>query len=209
MKRAAKIAIAIGATITGSAAIAIAAAAVARPNMVDLTMESDSTIRKPRNKDISGIAIHQTSVQSPTNKNRFRKYKYHYIVDTDGTIYKIHPEEFYIPSTDNVNHWTISIGIAGNFDSVRGKYFKPEKFGKSELTPAQIKSALFLLADIRRRYGALTMLAHRQTAPGDMRGNDPGPDIWSRIVRPARRFGLKTAENQSWGPGLEIPNDWA
>lgn len=79
---------------------------------------------------------------------KFRLFPYHYFIDRDGAIYKIHDEMTVTPHAPNRGNWR-SIGIALNFD------------GRTETLNAEAEAALlWLCRDILKRWPSCDIMGH-------------------------------------------------
>ena len=72
----------------------------------------------------------------------------------------------------------MSVEFAGNFQSLNGKWWKPEKYGTDYPTPEQLEAGPQLLR-VLQTVGFTHVFAHRQSSAS--RGNDPGPEIWRAV----------------------------
>lgn len=136
-----------------------------------------------RTLPISGIVVHYTEEELQDTLAIFRDAKRtkrvsaHYVLDRDGTVYSVVPEEkrawhagagSFAGMTD-LNNITVGIELV----------YKPgEKYRK-----AQIDSLVELCLDIQSRYDIKWVIGHSDSAYG--RGKvDPGPHFpWQRLAR--------------------------
>lgn len=114
-------------------------------------------------RTINNIVLHCTATQPEAKVEAIRNYwknslgwkspGYHYVIEADGTINHLHPEDK--PSNGVAGHNANSIHISyiGGIDAL-GK-------AKDTRTAAQKEAMLKLLLNIKLRYPAARILGHR------------------------------------------------
>ncbi len=129
---------------------------------------------------IQGIVLHQTGFRRGSDADRYRRVTSHFVILPDGQIVKNHPETSVVWASNGFNAYTVAIEFAGNFPSARGRWWKPDDYGRHRPTSAQIASGQCLVHKLYFDIESIVwILAHRQASP--RRGNDPGPDIWYEV----------------------------
>lgn len=127
-------------------------------------------------RPLNGIIVHCTATRpewmakSPTSKKvaevrrwhmRDRGWSdigYHFLIDRDGTVAAGRPIEKVGAHTQGHNTGTIGISLFGGWDSASTDEFH-ENF-----TLGQEEALLHLIADLRRKYGNLTLAGHNNFA---------------------------------------------
>ena len=198
----------------GLAPVAVFGAAVVwhdlttRLEVLDLTDQSPTSKRHARSRGvIEAVVLHQTGFSRGLDPSRYLKVTAHFVVLEDGHVLQLHPLAAKLWASDSFNNRSVAVEFVGNFKSAAGKWWKPEKYGMHEPTPAQIDAGRKLLMMLRRN-GIKYVYAHRQSA-GD-RGNDPGPEIWQGVGEwGVRRLGLSDGgPGYIEGSGAPIPSTW-
>lgn len=157
---------------------------------MDLTYTSPNF--DERNTSVSAVVLHYTDMLSAKEAldrlcDPTSQVSAHYLVDVDGTIYSLVPEEkrawhagksswMGIP---HVNHFSIGIEIQNG----GVEFFKKNAYWEP-YSEIQIKSVLDLLKTLKKRYdlGRHQILGHCHVAPD--RKIDPGPHFpWSSLMR--------------------------
>jgi hypothetical protein len=185
----------------------------------NLLNDSPPEKRKRDRKDAWAVVLHQMGFQRGDDPMRYRKVTAHYIITPNGTIAQLHPINSRLNAAHGFNEGGISIELAGNFPSESkstdpGDFWRPEKMGMDQVTPAQIEAGRYLLRRLKSvilpsQDKMLThVLAHRQSS--FTRANDPGPDAWWGLGE----YGIKILDlsdggsDFSVGTGLSIPEKW-
>jgi hypothetical protein len=188
------------------------AQAVGSDGIIDLTAQSDKTIRKGARdlKKIHALVLHQMACcfQRKEPLRGYLKLKAHFAILPDGRILKVHPVEQLIWASNGFNAGSVAVEFAGNFPNVKGKWWEGDKYGRNRVTPAQIEAGRRLVRHLVRTIGLRTVLAHRQSSAS--RENDPGPDIWFGVGQWAvDNLGLKDGgPGFKVGDGNPIPDVW-
>jgi len=170
-------------------------------------------IRRPRPlSQVTAIVIHQTGFANwkTTNPN-WKKVRAHYSVLKDGTIVNnFDPLDQMRYGSAHANPKAITVEHEGNFASTRGRYWKPEKYGRSKLKehPRQIAAARRLVEALRKVCQAITHIyAHRQWEK--KKSNCCGPELWSTIGMWAIDRGLSSGgPGWAYRLGSPIPGEW-
>lgn len=179
---------------------------------------SDRTDRSPigyrvrvrRLSEIRAVVMHQMGVGTWAENNpMFDRVRAHFVVLPSGLVLQLHPiSQRMRYGCGHGNESAINIEFAGNFPTSysNGKpvYWKPEKFGRSVLSPAQIEAGRALLAWLAGQVRGLQVGAHRQLEEG--KPGCCGPDLWREVGQHAVDV-LGLGEMPTNG-GLDIPDDW-
>jgi peptidoglycan hydrolase-like protein with peptidoglycan-binding domain len=180
--------------------------------IIDLTAKADKSNRKGVRdpKKVYALVLHQMACCA-NRKDPLKSYLKigsHFAILRDGKILQLHPISALVWASNGFNSGSVAVEFAGNFPSTRGKWWKGEKYGKNQVTPAQVEAGRYLIAWLHKSMGLTHVLAHRQSS--GTRENDPGPDIWYHVGQWAiDKFGLKDG-----GPGFKIdsgnpiPDEW-
>lgn len=180
--------------------------------IVDLTAQSDRSVpkgtRDPRS--VYALVLHQMACCF-RRRDPLRSYlriKAHFAILPEGQILQLHPVSALIWASHGFNSCSVAVEFAGNFPSTRGRWWKGEKYGRNQVTPAQIEAGRCLVRHLIRTMGLRVVIAHRQSS--NMRGNDPGPDIWYHVGQ----WAVDTLGLSDGGPGFKIgtgspiPDEW-
>lgn len=119
-------------------------------------------------KDLKYIVVHH-SAQSEGNPYAYARYHvqkgwpgigYHYVIQRDGTIYKVNENKTWSYHCGADNRYSIGICLTGNFNSK-----------EPEANEAQYKSLLELIDALLKAYPGLEVKGHRELrstkCPGD------------------------------------------
>jgi N-acetylmuramoyl-L-alanine amidase len=88
----------------------------------------------------------------------WRDIGYHFLIDRDGTVAKGRPIEQTGSHTQGHNTGTVGICLLGGWDSAATDEFA------ENYTPQQDAAARKLIADLRAKYGPLTLAGHNNFA---------------------------------------------
>jgi len=131
-----------------------------------------------RRRSTRGIVVHHLASRgnpSAADIHRFHLVRrwigigYHYIIRLDGTIERGRPENSVGAHVTGHNSNTIGIGIAGNFS-------------RDNISEIQMTSLIWLVNDIRRRLGDLTLNKHSDLDATECPGlNFPWDEFVSKV----------------------------
>ena len=181
----------------------------------DLTACSPVALRRRMRapSEIGCIVLHQTGFQRRADNPRWRLVAAHAVVLTSGEVLWLHPWCARLSRAANAANATcISVEIEGNLQSKAGRWWSPEKFGRTAApTAAQIESSLALGRYLAREFPSIEYVhAHRQFSR--LRMNCCGPQIWSSIAEPLKaELGLSegpTGNGWAHEDGASIPAAW-
>lgn len=201
------------------------------PGVIDLVDEavdveyqrSDGTWARARGAtrdNVWAIVMHQTGFSRGSDD----PYDYlnvisHFVVMPNGRIIQLHPIASYLPASNGLNNGSVAVEFVGNFPSKPRStdpddFWRPDKFGMDQLTPAQIQAGRNLIFNLKnnifpqRGWTLDNVLGHRQS--NGSRGNDPGPDVWANIGAWAvTELGMGWGgPDFSVGSGRPIPSSW-
>lgn len=182
-----------------------------RPKLaiVDLIDEAPKSKRHKRNPKtkVDAVVLHQMGFSRGNDPLRYAKVTAHFIVLADGTVAQLHPLNARLSASDGFNSRSVSVEFAGNFQSINGKWWKPDAYGVDYPTSAQLEAGRELLRMLRA-IGITHVFAHRQSSGS--RGNDPGPEVW----RAVGQWGIEQLGLVDGGPGYAIndghpvPDEW-
>lgn len=118
--------------------------------------------------------------------------------------------------SNSANRCCISIEFDGNFEGNpgQGNFWKPGKYGRNVLAPAQVMSARRLIRSVNALLPSLRgMFAHRQFGVSSKgkpnRPICPGHEIWTHVGEWAIRELGMTDGGPNWCfQGMPIPDDW-
>ena len=170
--------------------------------IIDLTAQADKSVRKGSRdlKKVRALVLHQMAC-CHRRKDPLKDYlrlKAHFAILPDGRILQIHPVRDLIWASNGFNTCSVAVEFAGNFPNTKGKWWEGAKFGRNQVTPAQIEAGRRLVRHLVGTIGPRAILAHRQSSA--TRENDPGPDIWYHVGQwAADNLGLKDG-----GPGFKV-----
>ena len=156
---------------------------------------------------------HQTAYERRPENPRWRLVAAHAVVLRTGEVLFLHPFAARLRRAANkANASCVSIELEGNLRGASGRWWMPEKFGRTVApTAAQVESSLALGRYLAREFPSLRYVtAHRQWHAA--KANCPGPQIWSAVAEPLKReLGLTegpTGDGWSHTAGSPIPDTW-
>lgn len=180
--------------------------------IIDLTAQADKRLRKGvrQTADVYGLVLHQMACCfAPKDPlRRFLTLNAHFAILADGRILQLHPVPALLWASNGFNRGSVAVEFAGNFPSTRGQWWQGDKFGRNQVTAAQIEAGRYLVRYLRQTMNLRVVLAHRQSSGS--RTNDPGPDIWSQVGQ----WAVDTLGLRDGGPGFKvgtgnpIPQEW-
>ena len=188
------------------------AAALRSAGIIDLTAQGDKSLRQGARdpKKVQALVLHQMACcyQRKDPLKNYLHLKAHFAILPDGKILQIHPVSELIWASNGFNSGSVAVEFAGNFPSTKGKWWEGDKFGRNQVTPAQIEAGRRLIRCLVSTIGLRTVVAHRQSSA--TRENDPGPDIWYHVGQWAvDALGLKDGgQGFKVGDGNAIPDLW-
>ncbi|VAW58301.1 hypothetical protein MNBD_GAMMA08-827 [hydrothermal vent metagenome] len=179
-------------------------------NIVDRTAYSPESKRKKVRDidDVYALVLHQTGFSRGNIIGKYNRVTAHFVILPDGRILQLHPLTAYLWASNGFNKGSVAVEFVGNFPSDRGKCYKPEKFGCHKVTDEQVQTGQKLIKYLVKKIGLTHVLAHRQSSGS--RGNDPGPEIWSRVGQ----WGVDEHGLNDGGAGFKtksgraIPESW-
>ena len=186
--------------------------AVRSAGIIDLTAQADKSVRRgPRDlTKVKALVLHQMACcfQRKDPLKAYLRLKAHFAILPDGQILQIHPVRELIWASNGFNSGSVAVEFAGNFPNTKGKWWEGDKFGRNQVTTAQIEAGRRLIRYLVGTIGLRTILAHRQSSA--TRENDPGPDIWYHVGQWAvDALGLKDGgRGFKVGDGNPIPDLW-
>lgn len=179
--------------------------------IIDLTGQTDQNLWPRRDpKSVYALVLHQMGCcfRPRDPLKRFLKLKAHFAILPDGRILQLHPVAARISASGGFNSGSVAVEFAGNFPSVRGKWWRGETFGRNQPTDQQIDSGRYLIRYLKWKIGLTHVLAHRQSS--GTRANDPGPEIWYHVGQ----WAIDNVGMQNGPPGFKIrtgnpiPDEW-
>lgn len=176
--------------------------ALGSAGIIDLTGQADKSVRQGARDltKVKALVLHQMACcfQRKDPLKGYLRLKAHFAILPDGKILQIHPVAQLIWASNGFNNGSVAVEFAGNFPNTKGKWWEGAKFGRNQVTPAQIEAGRRLIRHLVSTIGLRTVLAHRQSSA--TRENDPGPDIWHHVGQWAvENLGLKDG-----GPGFKV-----
>ena len=182
-------------------------------NVVDMRDKAPAEyIRNDRAvSEVRAIVLHQTGFEwKPTNP-KWPEVRAHFVVLRDGTVLmNFDPRKQLRYGSNHANPFCVTIEHEGNYGSSDGKFFMPEKFGKSYLadSPRLVAASKALIKWLKDAYPITHVYAHRQWDNG--KGNCCGPEIWRAIGQWAiSALGLSDGgPGWHYDNGLAIPDNW-
>jgi N-acetyl-anhydromuramyl-L-alanine amidase AmpD len=180
--------------------------------IIDLTGQADKTLRKGTRdpRTVTALVLHQMACCA-NRKDPLKSYlkiNSHYTILRDGRILQMHPISSLLGASHGFNKRSVAVEFAGNFPNTKGQWWQGEKYGKDQLTRAQVEAGRYLIQHLVRTIGLKHVLTHRQAH--NSRTNDPGPDIWYNVGQ----WAIDTLGLSDGGPGFKIdsgapiPNEW-
>lgn len=176
----------------------------------------DRTSRSPRDKhkgirdpaSVTALVLHQMAFSRGNDPAKYDKVTAHFVILPNGHTAQLHPASAILWASNGFNKLTVAVEFAGNFPNVKGRCWKPEKFGCHRVTPEQIAAGRNLIRHLVATLGIRHVLAHRQSSAS--RANDPGPDLWYHVGQWAvDMLGLSDGgPGFKIGSGNPIPSEW-
>ena len=166
--------------------------------------------RRPRTRaEVLADVLHQTSFEWRYENPMWARVRAHAVVHQGGQVTLLHSILTRMRYGCGLgNAYAINIEIEGNlpleYRDGEPVYWRPEKYGRSVLTPEQITSGRELLAWTREQVPGLRVGCHRQIELD--RSGCCGPDIWAAIGQ----YGIDVLgmpEMATTG-GRPIPDSW-
>lgn len=170
--------------------------------IIDLTDKADKSVRhgmRPASQ-VKALVLHQMAC-CRSRKNPLTDYLKlgaHFAILPDGRILQMHPEAAMVWASNGFNHGSVAVEFAGNFPNTKGKWWEGAKFGRDQVTPAQLDAGRRLVRHLVAKIGLRTVLAHRQSSAS--RENDPGPDIWYHVGQ----WAVDTLKLSDGGAGFKV-----
>lgn len=170
--------------------------------IIDLTAQADKSVRHGARdlKKVQALVLHQMACchhRKDPLKN-YLKLKAHFAILPDGRILQVHPVQDLIWASNGFNNGSVAVEFAGNFPNTKGKWWEGVKFGRNQVTSAQVEAGRRLIRHLVGTIGLRTVLAHRQSSA--TRENDPGPDIWYHVGQ----WAVDTLGLKDGGPGFKV-----
>ena len=165
-------------------------------------------LRERQLEEIRAAVLHQTSFEWAEENAMWALVRAHFAVHRSGLITQLHPiTARMLYGCGAGNRWAINIECEGNLpleyrDGVP-VYWRPEKYGRSVLTPAQVEAGRELLASLAEQVPGLMVGTHRQIEMN--RSGCCGPDIWREIGQHAVGSGMP---EMPLAGGRPIPDAW-
>lgn len=167
--------------------------------------------------EVDGLVLHQTGFSRGNAIDRYDGITSHFVILPNGQIIQLHPLDEYLYASNNFNRYTVAVEFVGNFPNDKGNWWKGDKFGRNNLSQAQINAGRWLVDYLREEMprlgspGLNYVYAHRQSSAS--RGNDPGPDVWYNVGHwAAQKRGLPHTptgdDDYTVGSGNPIKSSW-
>lgn len=178
-----------------------------RVEIVDMRAQATASKRKKRSSPVDAVVLHQMALSRGSELHRYRNVTAHFIIVPNGTVAQLHPIAARLSASNGFNGRSVAIEFSGNLRSVSGRWWEPERYGRNQLTQAQIDAGRRLLRALHR-LGIRYVFGHRQSSAS--RGNDPGPEIWSSVGQWAiDELGMSDGGSEfAIGDGKPIPDAW-
>jgi hypothetical protein len=177
-----------------------------------LTLKS-ARVKTRALSNVDAVVLHQMAFSRGNDPKKYDRVRAHYTILPDGRIYRLHPDNAHVSTSNGFNGRSVGVEFAGNFPNTKGKCWSPKTNGCHQVTDAQVRAGRALLRDLKSRLGITHVFAHRQSSGS--RENDPGPDIWYHVAEWARRsLGLSDGGPGYWirnavgADGNPIPDAW-
>lgn len=180
--------------------------------IIDLTAKTPNDRRKGTRGPgvVDALVLHQMACCfRPRNPlERFRTIVAHFAITADGRILQLHPTSALLWASNGFNRRSVAVEFAGNFPNTRGRWWQGDRFGRNQVTQAQIDAGRRLIRHLRSTLGIRYVFAHRQSSAS--RDNDPGPDIWFHVGQWAiANLGMSDGgPRYKLGTGNPIPDAW-
>lgn len=168
-----------------------------RLEIVDLRHLAPASKRGRRSQTVDAVVLHQMGFSRGSDLQRYLNVTAHFVIMPDGAVGQLHPLSARLPASNGFNGRSVAVEFAGNFPASNGKWWRPETYGRDQLTKPQVAAGRRLLLHLSS-LGVRFVFAHRQSS--ESRGNCPGPDIW-------RTVGLWAVEQlrmSDGGPGYRV-----
>lgn len=180
-------------------------------NIIDRTAHAPESYRRGMrdHEDVQAAIAHQMGCGSTwaLDAEVWDRVRAHFVVRQDGSILMLHHPLVRMNVGSGVcNAKGVTIEMAGSYASDRGKWYKPEKFGRDVLGPVQVEAGRDLMRWLCAEYPIRLVIAHRHIE-GARRGNCPGPAIWGALGQ----WSIDTLGLTEPAPlpgGLAIPDSW-
>ena len=175
--------------------------------IVNLLAEAPESKRSKRIAPVDAVVLHQMSFSRGNDLLRYKKVTSHFVIAPNGAVGQLHPVNARLSSSHGFNGRSVAIEFAGNLQSAKKRWWRPDEFGRDYLSPAQVESGRRLLRHLHT-LGVRYVFAHRQSFAD--RQNDPGPEIWSKVGE----WAIAELGMSDGGPGYfidtgyPIPNEW-
>jgi hypothetical protein len=180
--------------------------------IIDLTARTPRTMRKGTRRPgaVDALVLHQMACCfRPRNPlERFRTITAHFAITADGRILQLHPTSALLWASNGFNARSVAVEFAGNFPSTRGQWWQGDRFGRNQVTQAQVDAGRRLIRHLQSTIGIRYVFAHRQASAA--RDNDPGPDLWFNVGQ----WAIANLGMSDGGPGFRIgtgnpiPDPW-
>ena len=171
------------------------------------------------------LVLHQAGVvisRASLERRRAKKITGHEAWSTDGTVFLIHPDETRLVAANRLDRdpfHAINIEVVGNFAGVEGegRFFQPERFGRSVITPEFSAFAKQRLTDRIVGLRAIGiepyMLAPHRVAGRDENGNPNrqiccASGLWGIAEEVAAELAVPVPDDDYAIGGLPIPKSW-
>lgn len=180
----------------------------------NLTKTADKSIRKYLRDPnvIKGTIIHQTSFDTWKEDNsNWNNINAHFVVLRSGLILVLHDPIIRLRlGTENANEYHINIEHEGNYRSIYGQCYQPEKFGCNNFpTKEQIFASRQLIANLQKSYPNFKEIrTHIQYEDG--KSNCAGPQLWYNVGEYMKNVYKLDDGGPGWhNPGgSKIPDEW-
>ena len=166
--------------------------------------------------NISGVTLHQTGCEMPSNPAGWDRVNAHIGITQEGLCILINDPTYFIWHAQGLSDETIGLEIEGNFEGIDGDMSTLWKGGGGphHLNPkmmAAIEQARLWISEQFKANGKewKHIYAHRQSARS--RIGDPGEEIWRQVGIPWRNL-IVTVDHYDkfthFGTGRPIPYMW-
>jgi hypothetical protein len=110
-------------------------------------------------------------------------------------------------ASNGFNSRSVAVEFVGNFPNERDRWWRPGRFGRHKLTPAQARGGRTLVTYLRRTLRITHIFAHRQS--NRRHSNCCGPQVWYNVGQWAVGRGLNDGgSGYAISGGLPIPDAW-
>jgi N-acetylmuramoyl-L-alanine amidase-like protein len=170
--------------------------------IIDLTSRTPRDQRKGTRRPgaVDSVVLHQMACcfRPRDPLQRFLTITAHFAITADGRILQLHPASALLWASNGFNGRSVAVEFAGNFPDTAGRWWEGARFGRNQVTRAQIDAGRRLIRHLRSTLGIRYVFAHRQSSGS--RDNDPGPDIWFNVGQ----WAVQNAGLSDGGPGYRI-----